>query len=151
MLDLKDAASASPDHDEDFVGWLDAQAAVLRTGRLALLDRENLIDELTSMANRHRHKVQSRLEVVLTHLLKYQFQPDHRTRSWQATLLEQRHKIKRLIASSPSLRNVVNEKMDQCYQYARRMAATETGLPAAHFPPHSPYSAEQVLDEDFLP
>ena len=90
MLDLKDAASASPDHDEDFVGWLDAQAAVLRTGRLALLDRENLIDELTSMANRHRHKAQSRLEVVLTHLLKYQFQPDHRTRSWQATLLEQR-------------------------------------------------------------
>lgn len=151
MLDFKDEATASPDYEEDFVVWLDAQAEFLRAGRLELLDRENLIDELTSMANHHRRKVQSRIEVVLTHLLKCQFQPDHKTRSWQLTLLEQRHKIKGLIASSPSLRHVVTDKMEHCYQFARRMAATETGLPLTQFPQQSPYTAEQMLDEDFLP
>lgn len=151
MLDFKDEATASPGYEEDFVVWLDAQAEFLRAGRPELLDRENLIDELTSMASRYRREMQSRMEVVLTHLLKCQFQPDHKTRSWQATLLEQRHEIERLMASSPSLRHVVTDKMEHCYQYARRMAATETGLPIAQFPLQSPYTAEQMLDEDFLP
>lgn len=151
MLDFKDEAAASPGYEEDFVVWLDAQAEFLRAGRLELLDRENLIDELTSMASRYRHEVQSRMRVVLTHLLKCQFQSDHKTRSWKAALLEQRHEIKLLVASSPSLRHVVTDKMEHCYQYARRIAATETGLPVAHFPQHSPYTVEQMLDEDFLP
>jgi len=151
MLDFSDETQAAPAYEDDFVVWLDAQAGFLQDGRLELLDKDHLIDELTAMANRHRDKVQSRMEVLLAHLLKCQFQPDHKTRSWESTLLEQRHKIKRLIAHSPSLRHVVAEKMDYCYQYARRMAATETGLPLDHFPPHSPYSAEQMLDEDFLP
>lgn len=151
MLDFKDEATASPGYEEDFVVWLDAQAEFLRAGRLELLDRENLIDELTSMASRYRHEMQSRMEVVLTHLLKCQFQSDHKTRSWLSTLLEQRHEIERLMASSPSLRYVVTDKMAHCYQHARRMAATETGLPLAQFPLQSPYTVEQMLDEDFLP
>lgn len=151
MLDFKNETAALPAYEEDFVVWLDAQAELLRAGRLELLDRENLIDELTSMASRHRHEMQSRMGVVLAHLLKCQFQPDHKTRSWQATLLEQRHEIKLLMASSPSLRHVVTDKMAHCYQHARRMAATETGLPLAQFPQHSPYTVEQMLDEDFLP
>ena len=151
MLDFKDEAAASPGYEEDFVVWLDAQAEFLRAGRLELLDRENLIDELTSMASRYRHEMQSRMEVVLTHLLKCQFQPDHKTRSWLSTLLEQRHEIERLMASSPGLRHVVTDKMEHCYQHARRMAATETGLSLAQFPLHSPYTVEQMLDQDFLP
>lgn len=151
MLDFKDETTAIPAYEADFAVWLDAQAELLRAGRLELLDRENLIDELTSMANHHRREVQSRMELVLTHLLKCQFQPDHKTRSWLATLLEQRHEIKHLMTSSPSLRHFVTGTFEHCYLHARRMAATETGLPIAQFPPHSPYSAEQMLDEDFLP
>jgi len=134
-----------------FNTWLDAQAAFLRASRLELLDRENLIDELTSMASRYRHEMQSRMGVVLTHLLKCQFQPDNKTRNWLSTLLEQRHEIKLLMASSPSLRHVATDKMEHCYQHARRMAATETGLSLAQLPQQSPYTVEQMLDEDFLP
>ncbi|MBB3117609.1 hypothetical protein FHS03_000635 [Massilia violacea] len=63
MLDFKDQTPAQPDYEDDFVLWLDAQAALLRSGQLEQLDIENLIEELNGMSRQERHALTSRLAV----------------------------------------------------------------------------------------
>lgn len=151
MLDFKDESPSTPRYEDDFIVWLEAQAEFLRAGQLELLDKENLIDEIKSMANRDRRELKNRLELLIAHLLKRQFQPEHKIRSWDSTIDEQRRQIELIIDDSPSLRPTVQAKMDSCYPHALRKAAGETGLPLSHFPPQLPYSVEQLLDDDFLP
>jgi hypothetical protein len=149
MLDFKN--DPVPAYGDDFIRWLESQAAFLRAGRLELLDSENLIDELISMANRDRRELNHRIELLIVHLLKCQFQPDHKSHSWEHTIYEQRSQIRLIIEDSPSLRNTLRERLEAHYPHALRQAARETRLPATQFPSRSPYTIEQLLDEDFLP
>ncbi|MBY6262856.1 DUF29 domain-containing protein [Azospirillum sp. 412522] len=139
-------------YDEDFVAWLERQAALLRAGTLTALDRANLAEELEDMGKAKRQDLRSRLEVLLTHLLKYQFQPAMRTGSWLGTIGEQRHRIEDVVDESPSLRPLLAELLEdsKLYKRAVQKAALETGLPAGSFPPVNPYG-RQALEERFWP
>ncbi|NVD98458.1 DUF29 domain-containing protein [Massilia sp. BJB1822] len=151
MLDFKDETPALPGYEEDFALWLDAQAALLRNGQFAQLDIENLIEELNGMSRHERHALKSRLEVLIQHLLKCQFQPERKTPSWTSTIIEQRARIHTILEDSPSLLPQIAQFANKAYAIAVRKAATETGLPSVVFPAALPYVAEQLLDEDFLP
>src|SRR4051812_29227670 len=96
-------------YERDFVLWLQEQATLLRTRQLDLLDLDNLMEEIEAMAGNHRRELRHRLETLLMHLLKWQFQPDHRSGSWLGTIEEQRSSIEELIAQSPSLDRHVEE------------------------------------------
>lgn len=151
MLDFKDETPALPSYEDDFVRWLDAQAGLLRSGQLAQLDIENLIEELNGMSRHERHALKSRLEVLIQHLLKCQFQPERKTPSWTSSIIEQRARIQTILEDSPSLLPQIMQFADKAYPVARRKAETETGLPSAVFPSILPYVVEQLLGEDFLP
>jgi hypothetical protein len=141
-----------PTYEKDFVLWLEYQAELLRQGRVAELDLENLAEEVESIGQRDKREAYNRLTVLLMHLLKYEFQPERRTRSWRSTVREQRRQLKLVFKDSPSLaKNYVPTVIDDIYQDARTDAVDETGLLLARFPETSPYSLEQILDEDFLP
>ncbi|MFN5399922.1 MAG: DUF29 domain-containing protein [Pseudanabaena sp.] len=135
----------------DFNLWVETTAQILREGRLADLDVGNLIEEVESMGNSDKHALSSDLVVVLLHLLKWQYQSNKRTRSWEKSIAEHRRRIRKIFKSSPSLRNYFQEIFDECYLDARKQAKIETRLPLAHFPEICPYTSEQVRDEDFLP
>ncbi|WP_247893335.1 DUF29 domain-containing protein [Azospirillum endophyticum] len=139
-------------YDEDFVAWIERQAALLRAGPLTALDRANLAEELEDMGKAKRQELRSRLEVLLTHLLKYQFQPAMRTGSWLGTIGEQRHRIEDVVEESPSLRPLLAELLEDAKLYKRAVqkAALETGLPAGTFPPVNPYG-RQALEDHFWP
>jgi len=81
------------DYESDTLIWLETQIELLRTRRFDLLDLDNLIDELDSMAKHDRRSVAHRLENVIMHLLKCQVQPDHITGSWLGTIREQRYQL----------------------------------------------------------
>jgi Domain of unknown function DUF29 len=85
------------------------------------------------------------------HLLKWQFQPEQRSRSWQATILEQRLRIAEILEDSPSLKNYWPTVVDAAYDGARKLAAIETGLAVERFPVGCEYSIGQILDEAYLP
>src|SRR5947208_1378077 len=78
---------------EDETAWLEAMAALIRRRDLAALDLDNLSEYLTDMARRDRREVKSRLVALLSHLLKWQFQPEKRSRSWRTTVLNQRQEL----------------------------------------------------------
>ena len=109
---------------------------------------EHLIEELEAMAGKLRRELKNRMRVLLAHLLKWQAQPKRRSRSWAATIAEQRDQIAALLEENPSLWQDLPEVARSVYPRAVRLAAIETGLPRQDFPPELPYPAEQILGDD---
>lgn len=138
-------------YDEDFYAWTMEQARLLRSGDLSQLDIENIAEELESMGRSDKRELDSRLEVLLVHLLKWQVQTEFRSRSWSGTIREQRSRVEDLLNESPRLRRVVMQIRPALYARARRVASNETGLPNRMFPARRPFTPEQVLSEEFLP
>ena len=138
---------------EDFYLWTQQQAALLRTGKWQELDYENLAEEMESVGRSEKRELGNRLEVLLTHLLKWQYQLEGRREghSWEDTIWEQRRQLVALPQDSPSLRHEVVPHLAQHYPAARRQARRDTRLPDATFPATCPWSVEQVLDEEFWP
>jgi hypothetical protein len=138
-------------YDEDFYAWSMEQARRLRAGEFSQLDIENIAEELESMGRSDKREIESRLIVLLAHLLKWQVQVGFRSRSWSATIREQRDRIDDLLSESPSLRSSIGSVRPALYARARRVAADETGLSESAFPADCPFTADRILAEDFLP
>ena len=135
-------------YDQDFLAWTEQQAALLRAGRLDQLDLDNLAEELDTMGRSEWGELESRLEVLLMHMLKWDYQAARRSRSWKATMREQRNAIRRLMRRSPSLKRGLETTIADVYRDALGRALDETGLSAAAFPEQLPYSVDEVLDPE---
>lgn len=138
-------------YDDDFFAWTMQQADLLREGALSEIDLANLAEEIEDMGKSIRRELRNRQIVLLAHLLKWQCQPNLRSRSWSATAREQRRQINELLAESPSLRPVLAQELARLYSAARDKAAGETGLSETAFPAECPFTPDQILAEDFLP
>ncbi len=138
-------------YDEDFVLWLEAQVRFLREGHFDVLDIDNLIEEVEAIARQDKREVRSRLTLLLTHLLKHQFQPEKRGTSWLNTIRTQRRELDLVFEDSPSLlKTYAPAIFPDLYTKARQNAHDETGLPLETFPESCPYTLEQTLDPYFL-
>ncbi|MGE5152980.1 MAG: DUF29 domain-containing protein [Bdellovibrio bacteriovorus] len=142
---------SSATYEKDFYAWLQETIDLVKAGRLEELDRDILIDELESMGKRDRRELMSRLVILITHLLKWAYQPENRSSGWIGSIAEQRLQILGQLEDSPSLRTLVPETLASAYPKAVSLAAKETGLPPGHFPTLCPYPPESLLDEDFFP
>jgi hypothetical protein len=136
-------------YDSDFYAWTQQQAKLLRNQSLNELDLVHIAEELEDMGRSEKRELVSRLEVLLIHLLKWQFQPSLRSRSWQLTIQEQRLRLEQHLAENPSLKGLLPEYLMRAYQLAVIGAEKETGL--ADFPSSCPYTPEQIFDSAFLP
>jgi hypothetical protein len=146
-----DRSDAGPAHHEDFFLWTQRQAALIRAGRFDLMDLDHVAEEIESLGIGERRELRNRLEVLIMHLLKWQFQPMHRSRSWRSTIRTQRRRLDRVLTESPSLRREVATPSRDEYAAARESASAETGFAIDTFPKSLPYTAEQILDDDFYP
>ncbi len=140
-----------PLYERDFYAWAMAQSQLLRQQRFDELDMEYLIDEIEDMGKSERRVIESQLERLLHHLLKWQYQPEHRSGSWSGSIREARKQIHKLIKRNPSLRAYPQEVLADAYEIARIRASAETGLSEGLFPENPPYSIAEILAETFLP
>jgi predicted nucleic acid-binding Zn-ribbon protein len=138
-------------YESDFYAWTNEQATLLRSGRLDQLDIEHLAEEIESMGKSERNELLHRLEILLMHLLKWRFQPNLQSRSWEATIDEQRERIVDHLDENPSLKSKLDEFLVKSYKYAIRGAMKETGLAKSTFPENCPWSIEQIMDTCFWP
>jgi Domain of unknown function DUF29 len=138
-------------YETDFAAWAHTQAEHLRAKRSRKLDYDHLAEEIADLGNEQRHAVESHLRILLAHLLKWQYQPQRRRRSWQTTVLNARTEITRRLERNPSLLHAWPEMLAWAYPKARQLAATETGLPRTTFPDICPWESAQILDEEFWP
>ncbi|NCJ06055.1 DUF29 family protein [Synechococcales cyanobacterium C] len=138
-------------YDQDFYQWTQKMAVALRAGKWHELDINNIAEEIESLGRSEKRALKSRLEILLMHLLKWQYQPKQRSNSWRATVREQRLRIQDLLVESPSLKPYFEAVMPQCYVAARNLAADETGLHLDTFPSVCPYSLNNSLNQDYFP
>ena len=139
-------------YDRDFFEWTRSNAALLRAGRLEEADLHHIAEEIEDMGVSQRRELESRLRVLLTHLLKWQVQPERRERStWKSTIRVQRLEVESLLRKMPSLKNLLTECVEDVYERAVVRAAAETRLPEDRFPPTCPYTLDQILDRDCFP
>ena len=139
------------DYEEDFYLWTEEQARLLRSGEFSAIDAANIAEEIESMGRSDRRELKSRLIVLLTHLLKWRYQPEARSRSWSDTIREQRQQIELVLEDSPSLRSAAEQILNQVYRTARENAGEETGITKAAFPDACPFRPDEVLSRGFLP
>jgi Domain of unknown function DUF29 len=149
LKSLESRASASPSNPEDYAGWLATQASLLRSGRFDAIDAAGIANELDEMGRAERDRLTSAFRVLLMHMLKWDGQPEKRSRSGRASIHEQRRRIARLLNASPSLRPIVPEAMADAYGDALPWAALETGLADSDFPKACPYGFDDVMERPF--
>jgi hypothetical protein len=138
--------------DRDFYAWSIEQAQLLREGRFDLIDAQSVAEEIEGMAKNVRHALSSFLTVLLSHLLKWQFQPAFRSKSWEHTIGVQREDVLDCLRESPSLVfNFSDSKwLASVWKHAVTAAMKETGLD--QFPKQCPWRLqEEVLLENWLP
>lgn len=138
-------------HEQDFYAWTAQQADLLRAGRLDELDTGNLIEELIDMGASQERELESRLTVLIAHLLKWRYQPERQGQRWRATIKEQRYRIARLLAKDPGLKSCLDDAFATAWVSAVLQAVRETTLDEDDFPADCPFDAVQVLDEQFWP
>jgi Domain of unknown function DUF29 len=142
-------------YDEDIVRWSERQGDLLRrraAGELvndSALDWPNIAEEIQSMGRAEQDQLTNRLAILLAHLLKWRFQPDHRGNSWRLTILEQRRRAMRIVSRSPSLRPRLDDILAEAYGDAVLIAGRETDLPEEAFPPVCPWTFEAAVQADF--
>jgi hypothetical protein len=139
------------DYDKDFYAWIMSNVELIKQGRLTEIDAEHIVEELEDMGRSEKRQLASRLEVIIMHLLKWQFQPSLQSNSWKYSIKEQRIRICNLLKESPSLHRVLETMVDSTYEQAVVMAVKETGLSESSFPPKCPYTLAECLDADFFP
>ncbi|MEQ1602089.1 MAG: DUF29 domain-containing protein [Methylophilaceae bacterium] len=142
---------ASAQYKSDIIAWANEQAAFIRAGKFDQLDLENIAEEIEDVGKSEQRELESRLEVLLAHLLKWKFQTAFRSKSWERTIIEQRARLRRAIKKAPSLKALLNNKefLDDIYEIATITAINETGLET--YPKTCDWSLELILQENWLP
>lgn len=138
-------------YETDFYAWTQEQVTLLRNEEWGQIDLQNLIEEIQSLGKQQRQELRNRLSVLIGHLLKWQYQPQRRSRSWLATLRIQRLDIAELLEDNPSLKPYLEEALHKAYLKGVELAVGETDLPKRTFPVECPYSLLEIVDYDFYP
>jgi Domain of unknown function DUF29 len=138
-------------YENDIVAWANEQAYLLRSGKLSALDIEHIAEEIEDVGKSEQRELTSRVAVLIAHLLKWQYQPERQSGSWQRTIKEQRKAIARRLKKTPSLHAFAldSEWIDDAWGDAVSIAINETG--ADSFPESCPWAIEDILSDAWLP
>lgn len=139
----------SAGYDSDFYSWSQEQGRLVREGRWSEVDRENVAEEIESLGREQFNKLESALRVLLMHMLKWDHQPDRRSRSWSVSIATQRIELDDVLADNPGLKPRVDEAIARSYRKARLEAANETELRVKTFPETCPYSFDDITSRPF--
>nr|WP_199302057.1 DUF29 domain-containing protein [Pseudanabaena cinerea] len=133
-------------YEQDYGLWAEKMADLLESGRFSELDIANLVDEVRDLSKRERDRLLSSMRLIVHHLLKWDYQPQKRSKSWVGTIQRERKNIALYLEDSPSLKRYLTELwLNKMYGVACDDAFGETGLT---FPKACQYSVSEILERD---
>jgi len=138
-----------PLYERDLYAWSQEQARLLRAGRFSELDAENIAEEISDVGKTEYRVLESALRVLLVHMLKWDHQPERRSRSWASTIAIQRQHALRQLEENPSLKSRRDEAIGKAYSDARLIASGETDVDLATFPQPCPYDWDAITSRPF--
>ena len=151
MAKAREALSGRDLYQDNYYGWALQQATLLRARRFAELDLENLAEEIDGLARAEARELRSRYATLLSHLLKWEVQPERRSHSWAATITRERDAILDHLGENPGLKPRQAELFAKAFRGARADAAAETNMPLTRFPAACSYTLDQAMSETFWP
>ncbi len=134
------AAEPQARYEDDFYSWTQEQGALLRAGRLDKIDLENLAEEIESLGRNEFDKLVSFYRLVLLHMLKWEHQPNLRSRSWAVSIDNHREHATEVLEANPGLKSRLDEAFALAYRGAKRDAVAKTGLRRSTFPDTCPFT-----------
>lgn len=93
--------------------------------------------------------MESRLRILIAHILKWIYQTEQRSHSWRGSIVDQRQELAGLVERG-GLRSHAEDVLSKVHHQAVERAVAETGLPASTFPTECPYALEQLLPAELL-
>jgi hypothetical protein len=139
----------APLYERDLYAWSLEQARLLKESRFDEVDAENVAEEILDVGRNEYDKLESALAVLLMHMLKWDQQPDKRTRSWENTILEQRDRVELQFRDNPSLKSHRQEAVERGYRRGRLRASGETDIDLEEFPEECPYDWDSIMSRKF--
>jgi hypothetical protein len=136
-------------YESDFYAWTIEQTELLQLRKLDHLDFDNLIEEIASLGKQQQQELRNRLGLLIGHLLKWQYQSEKRTRSWQVTIQLQRQEIHDLLQDNPSLKSYLDKALLQSFRLGLAQVLSETPISKKVLPDVCPYSFAELLDSNF--
>lgn len=136
-------------YETDFYQWTQKQAQLLRQGSWTSLDIENLAEEIESLGKQQKQELRNRLGILIGHLLKWEYQPELRGKSWKATIWEQREQVLDILQDNPSLKPYLEEAVHKGFRQGISLVLRETPLDLPDLPKECPYAIAQILDPQF--
>ena len=137
-------------YQQDFYGWTQWQVQALAQHQPSELDWQNLQEEIQALGRQEYRELASCLSVLLGHLLKWQYQPENRSRSWFLTIREQRRAINRHLYRNPSLKSRIVDALEDGFESGVDLALRETNLPLRNFPDNCPYGFDEIIADSFI-
>ncbi|MFF9598966.1 DUF29 domain-containing protein [Methylobacterium fujisawaense] len=134
---------------DDLYSWVQEQVALLRAGRVDALDLDNIAEELSDVGLSEYHRLTSAVEIVLLHMLKWDHQPERRSRSWTLSIAEHRERILIQLRKSPGLRSSLDEVQRDGFRLGRLGAARQMRRSPKTLPAECPYSWDDILNRPF--
>lgn len=139
-------------YQQDFYTWTQEQANLLKQGRFNEVDLKHLVEEIEDMGKSEKRALESYIENLLMHLLKWKYQPYYKgRRSWELIIIEQRKRLHWHLKENPGLKSKIPDAIERSYELARSGAEKETGIPLSHYPELCPWSYEEFTNPDFFP
>ncbi|WP_417910028.1 DUF29 domain-containing protein [Candidatus Electronema sp. PJ] len=141
-------------YETDMYAWAMRNAQLLRERCTDQLDFEHLAEEIESVGASEKRELQSRLEVLIAHLLKLNYLHvllAQNERGWKLTVREQRRRIAECLSDSPSLQAHLPTCSERAYSYAVDSIVRQIGVDESILPATCPYTLEQILDSTFYP
>jgi hypothetical protein len=132
-------------YDVDLSAWVAEQVALLRARRFDEIDADNIAEELEDVGREQYDKLESALTVLIMHLLKWDHQPDRCSRSWRATVAEQRRRVDKLLRKNPSLKASLDEAIADAHVDGRGRAAVEMDRDEDTLPAACPYGFDEIM------
>ena len=115
----EEKAGAPVAKEADLYSWAVRQAELLREGRLAEIDAAAIAEEIDDVGEEEYHRLESALRVLMLHLLKWDHQPERRSRSWTLSIQEHRRRAQRQLLRSPGLKSQLDDALTAAYEDAR--------------------------------
>ena len=146
------APEAAPEraaYERDVYTWSHEQARLIREGRWDAVDFINVAEEIESVGRTEFNRLESALRIVLMHMLKWDHQPERRSRSWALSIAAQRVELDDVLGDNPGLKPRLAEAIARAYRRARLDAARETGLDTDMFATACPYGWDDVRQRAF--
>jgi len=143
---VREETKRSSAKEADLYAWALHQAELLRAGRLSEIDPVAIAEEIDDVGEEQYDQLESALRVLMLHLLKWDNQPDKRSRSRTASIREKRRRVLRQLRKNSGLRSRLDEALSEAYGDARDEASAQTGLPVSLFPTRRPFEYSEIME-----